>query len=426
MMAVTVVCDEKSMVDKARVMGGTLSCRTKPGRTMSAVPQAPFGSRSGQAFSKSARRGAPPAITATFEVVLNLPQGLNISSKEPTLRKRKVSDGEQEFAFYYPGPVWNSGDWIKNLILFFDGVALLVPNYIKDKPDIVDPAIAAGLRQEGLLHILEPERIVDKAATQKLATGMSEIIGSGMLDSLAKEKTDFHELSFSRLGGYGDIDLANKILESLKKRELARNSEDGVSVPMHPMVRALVLVLLAQILRPYGETLKAELSPVTDRPQLVGALAELLSVAQAPSSGHVVASDLETVGVDLGPVPIDEVLTFRREHYSEHRAYARAVRKFVRELTQIPEKERAKALKDRLEEIRDIANDLKTVSRKAWKRPASFALSIAGAAWMLKTGDPIGALLAAGGVMLGRSDAPTKAETGAYSYIFSAASRYRY
>jgi hypothetical protein len=75
-------------------------------------------------------------------------------------QKPKVGGGEHELAFYYPGPVWHSGDWIKNLILFFDGIALLVPNYIKDKPDIVDPPIAAGLRQEGLLHILEPEKIV--------------------------------------------------------------------------------------------------------------------------------------------------------------------------------------------------------------------------------------------------------------------------
>jgi hypothetical protein len=57
MMAVTVVCDEKSMVDKAREWG-TLSCRTKRGRTMSAVPQA---------FSKSARRVAPPVIQSNVK-----------------------------------------------------------------------------------------------------------------------------------------------------------------------------------------------------------------------------------------------------------------------------------------------------------------------------------------------------------------------
>ena len=49
--------------------------------------------------------------------------------------KRSLVDEKKELAFYYPGPVWRSGDWIKTLILFFDGIALLVPNYIKDKPD---------------------------------------------------------------------------------------------------------------------------------------------------------------------------------------------------------------------------------------------------------------------------------------------------
>jgi hypothetical protein len=42
--------------------------------------------------------------------------------------------------------MWQDGDWIKNLILFFDGVALLVPDYLRDKPENVDPAIVAGLR----------------------------------------------------------------------------------------------------------------------------------------------------------------------------------------------------------------------------------------------------------------------------------------
>lgn len=64
-------------------------------------------------------------------------------------KERGAAPNERELAFYYPGPVWNSGDWIKNLILFFDGIALLVPDYIKDKPDIVDPASASASRVTG-------------------------------------------------------------------------------------------------------------------------------------------------------------------------------------------------------------------------------------------------------------------------------------
>jgi len=224
-----------------------------------------------------------------------------------------------EVAFYYPGPVWHAGDWVKNLVLFFDGIALLVPDYIHDKPFERDPAIAYGLKEAGLLQILSPEQLVDKPATQKLARAMTEILASGALDPLQKENTDFHELSFSRLGGYGDPGLADAILSELKARKLARDTEDGMSIPMHPMVRALVLVLLAQILRPQGASLGMELSPTTDRPQLIDALSEALSLKRIPSSGHVVASDLETVGVDLGPVPINEVLAFRKEYFQQHR-----------------------------------------------------------------------------------------------------------
>lgn len=67
----------------------------------------------------------------------------------------------KELAFYYPNPMWYSGDWVKNLILFFDGIALLVPTYMKGRPEEVDPAIVEGLKQHGLLDIIEPEKAVD-------------------------------------------------------------------------------------------------------------------------------------------------------------------------------------------------------------------------------------------------------------------------
>lgn len=324
-----------------------------------------------------------------------------------------------EIAFYYPNPTWYSGDWVKSLILFFDGVGLLVPTYMKDRPEMADPSIVAGLREHGLLHILEPEAVVDAAATAQLATTMTDIITSGALDRLATEGSEFAELSYSRLGGYGDRGLADMIHEELKSRGLARDTQDGVSIPMHPMVRSLVLVLLAQILRPHGEQLGIELSPATDRPEILDALKELLSLPVTPAAGHVVAADLKVVGVDLGPVPIDEVLSFRREHLDHHKAYARSVRRFVRELGLLGEKDRVAAQAEREHELTEMANTLAETASKAWKQPASFALSVAGAAWTLTTGDPLGAILAAGSAFAGYSSGSPD-EVGAYSYLFQA------
>src|SRR5579863_8232695 len=182
-----------------------------------------------------------------------------------------ADDTSKEIAFYYPGPMWHYDDWIKTMIMFFDGIGILLPDYLRGKPEREDPAIAIPLHEQGLLHILEPEIIVDKNATEKLSAAMKEIIDYGVLETLDKNG-EFHEISYSRMGGFGEESLARQLLETLKAKGLARDSEDGKSIPMQPMVRSMILVLLSQILRPYGEKLDAELSPATDRPQLVHAL----------------------------------------------------------------------------------------------------------------------------------------------------------
>jgi hypothetical protein len=216
----------------------------------------------------------------------------------------KIADDTlPEVDFYYPEPFWSDGNWIKNLILFFDGIGLLIPEYMRDRTERRDPAIVSGLLDKQLLHIFEPELLVDEEATQKLAESLVNVIASGALDSLVIEPTRFTELSMSRLGYRGDAGLADMIFQELNQRGLAKESDDGVSIPMHPMVRSLVLVLLAQILREPGRQRGFDLAPATDRTQLVDALRELLSIPAAPSVGHVVAFDLNAVGVDLGPVP---------------------------------------------------------------------------------------------------------------------------
>jgi hypothetical protein len=335
-----------------------------------------------------------------------------------------AKDTIPEVAFYYPGPFWGDGNWIKNLILFFDGIGILVPEYMRDRIERNDPAIVTGLLDEKLLHVFEPEKLVDRVATEQLAESLVNIIVSGALDNFVTERTHFAELSMSRLGYRGDVGLADMIFEELKRKGLAKDSEDGVSIPMHPMVRSLVLVLLAQILRQPGRGKGIDLAPATDRPQLVEALRELLSTPAAPSVWHVVAFDLNAVGVDLGSIPIDEVLGFRRDHFDEHKKYARSVRLFVHELSMMPPEAQMLAFEERQTEIDDLAAGLRKLSRRAWKKPASFALSMIGATWTVVMGNPIGAILAGAGSVINTLGAKGTVETGAYSYLFSARSKY--
>ncbi|WIG58322.1 MAG: hypothetical protein OJF49_001067 [Ktedonobacterales bacterium] len=334
-----------------------------------------------------------------------------------------MADEVPETAYYYPNPMWGNGDWVKNLILFFDGIALLVPNYMRDRPFWFDPAIVAGLEQHGLLTILKPETFIDHSTTEALATAMTDILVSGALDGLAAEPTRFHELSYSRLGAVADEGLASMIRDELISRGLAKQSEDNVSIPMHPLVRSLILVLLGQLLRPVGKAKGLDLQPVTDTPQIHEALKELLSLPTEPSAAHVVSLDMQTVGVDLGPIPIDEVLDFRAQNRPHYRAYARNVRKFVREIGQLPLDDQQEELHARQAELADAAAQLRTLAQKAWRRPLAFGLGLAGAAWQVKQGDVLGGLLALGAAAAA-AELTSPVEVGAFSYLFNARLRF--
>lgn len=329
---------------------------------------------------------------------------------------------KRELAFYYPNPMWSYGNWIKNLILFFDGIALLVPEYMRDRPEMLDRPIVAGLKEHGLLEIIEPEAAVDKLAAEKLATAMTEVIASGALDELGADDSAFHELSMSRLGFYGDEGLYQMLVEELKERGLAEESRDNVSIPLHPMVRSLILVLLSQIVRPYGNVINANLNPATDMGNLVRALTELLAVKTEQSCGSVIEFDLNTVTVDLGSMPLDEVLDFRQQNLDEHKHYMLSIRKFVMELSRMPAEEQRAALEIRQTQLSDLANALRNRSRKEWKRPASFALTLAGAA-IAAAVEPAAAIVGLLGSLLG-SEGQGQIDDGAYSYLFRAQERF--
>lgn len=325
----------------------------------------------------------------------------------------------RDFAFYYPGPVWHSSDAIKNLLPFFDGVGLLVPSYLRDKPDTVDPALAQPLRERGLLLNVEPEVHMDQAATEQLAQAMVDIIASGALEHLSRDGEPFHELSMSRLGFMGDEGLANMLFEELKRLGVATDSQDGVSVPMHRHVRVLILVLLAQILRPKGAELGVELVPTTDRPDLIGALAQILDVPVAPSYGNVVFTDLQAVGADLSLVPLDEILDYRSQNAAKYRAYVNAVRQFVWQLSQMPEAERELAVDRREQELADLGQALRDANRRAWRKPAAVTLGAAGAVWTAISGDFVGGILAMGGAAVTMLEGRGEDIAGAYSFLFS-------
>jgi hypothetical protein len=322
-------------------------------------------------------------------------------------------------AFYYPGWIWHNPAWLKNLLLFFDGVALLVPSYMRDRPEEADPALVAGLRDQDLLTILEPEDLVDATAARTLAKSLGEVLEAGLLDDL--EESPMGSISHSRLGATAEPELMASILDELQARGLAGESKDGVSVPIHREVRILILTLLSQILRARGAERGLDLAPATDRRPMQQAFTELLDAPSLPSTGHVFSFDAQAVGVDLSAVGLDEILDFRADHGEEFKAYARGLRGAVAEISTAEEPEQRRAvLSDREHELTETARALASISVAHWKEPAGFMLGLGGAAWSALASDPLGAALSVLG--LGVAGLPDRSpHPDAFSYICRAA-----
>lgn len=325
-----------------------------------------------------------------------------------------------DVAYYYPAPYWRDreSDWVKSLLLFFDQAAILLPGYMYGRHVMADPTLAGPLEERGLLQVLEPNDWVDEDMANQLGEIIVELLTTGAFDDLSRE-VHFHELSYSRLGYAADVELADFLVEELRAKDLARLSEDGVSVPLHPTVRTTILTLLGQLSRAAGSKRGLVVHPTTQDHGAVEDLIATLSREAMPSCANVIALDLEPVGLNLSSIPLDDVLQFRVERRDAHRAYRRDLQRFMAELAAINEPEQRKALLlKRREEIADAAHDIRRAAGRAFGQSlSSWSLGLAGAAWAVTTGDPLGAALSAAGLVpkvFGGADAVT-----AYSYLFA-------
>jgi hypothetical protein len=329
-----------------------------------------------------------------------------------------------EIAYYYPEPYWlmSEGGWVKSLLLCFDKVGVLLPTYMRGRETMADPVLAEPLLDTGRLVIIEPETFVDEELTEQLAEAMVELVTAGAFDDL-ETRSDFAELSMSRMGFYGDRGLFDMIVDELRGRGLARRSADGVSIPLHPIVRRAYLLLLAQFARHAGSRHALDLHPTTNLRGVGPSLTRLLQADGAPSKGHVVEFDLNVIGVDLEGVPLDEIFDYRRQHHEEHKRYMRNLRQFVGELSMTGAEERTTLYEERVKELREAAETLVAQVRRAWKVPATaagFSVGIAGAGWSLAGGDDVGALLSLTGLGAGLYSLLSGSDHGsAYSYLFS-------
>jgi hypothetical protein len=361
-------------------------------------------------------------------------------------------DPQKDLAYYYPAWGWSrwsmSESSIKNLILFFDGVAVFVPSSRKGEPFQADPALVSEMSRLGLFTILEAEALLDRPAAEELASRLVDLIETGVFDNLpeqighardrirqqrtkggmgivpaAGEIDSIARLSMYQLGMADDPGLANMIHTEFRNRDLAGPIDSTGVFIVDPAVAVVVRILLAQLVRVLAARHALTLHPVTDNPDLHDALVELLGLPTLPSAASIATLDAQTVGVDLTAVPFDEVLGFKADHDLDLRAYVRDLRRFLHDVASLTVEDRQSEILDRQAEIRDTAARIRRSAENAWKRPAVFGLSLAGAAWTLKSGDFLGGLLSLGAAALG-PDSRDDEQAGAFSYLMKGATRF--
>ena len=330
-------------------------------------------------------------------------------------------------AYYYPAPYWgmSEGDWIKSLLLFFDDVAILLPDYMHGRHTSADPVLAAPLEERGLLRVLEPKEWLDQEMIDRLGEVVIGLIADGAFDELPME-TYFHELSESRMGYGTDVEMAQFMVDELRARGLAKPSEDGVSIPLHPKVRTTILVILGQLSRIAGQKQGITIHPASNDFSAIQDLVQTFSMESMPSRENIIQLDLEPVTFDLASIPLDEVLQFRTEHRTAYQTYAQNLRRFMLELASVDDtKEREELLIQRRQELADASHDIQRTTRRAFRKNlSSWSLGIAGAGWSVSTGDPIGVALAVVGFAPSMLSNGPENMVGAYSYIFDARSRF--
>jgi hypothetical protein len=348
----------------------------------------------------------------------------------------------KDLGYYFTDWIWQSGsiDFMKSMLLFFDGLTLALPSDIAAETIDRDPVLATPLAELGLLVNFDPVSTLDKDSAELLAVALTKIAQEYPLRT--QNRLFLTATHWGRL--IADPETVVVLEHALIERGLIiPRAEFGSPEGLYSVNRGMRILILAL----FAQTLRGQLAPrginlhlATDSHSMVSAItSELQDYAEhnpvylgRPLPDYwdynsdalnplQLTDDLCNVGVDLSAVPLDEVLSFREQNGQHYRAYARGLRELLATLGQADPTERPRILHERAADIQDQASDLRRASRAAFgTRMATLLVSLAGAAWTVHTGDPVGAILA--GASAGLQAAPAKDRgVTAYSYLLKTA-----
>jgi len=348
-----------------------------------------------------------------------------------------------EFALYHPWPPLDGrtiGEWVKTMLLFFEGVAILAPPTEGERLVTREEETLAPLADQGLFRVLDPAELIQKHEAEAILEFLSSI-SSGLKEErkahwrvAPPEARSLHDalekggVVFSSRRGLINSDRATRRAATMLWRVLERH---GVATPpdsdgtirMRPALWITYEAFLAHSL--YNAGLRAGLSlrPATDHVTMIDIQNAVLDIPGYPSSGNVIEFDLQQVTLDLSRFELSEILQFREEHGAEYRRYTRNLHEFALAASLAEGEERTRLMRDRHDALADTADDLRRMSRDWWRRAAaSIGVGISGGAWSASSGNWPAAILAILGGAVGVGPRP-KIDS-AFSYLFKAESTF--
>lgn len=335
-----------------------------------------------------------------------------------------------EQAFFTQRAFGRRLDFVKTMLVFFDGIAVLVPSHRHRLPDkdVDDPYLAEALEERRLITYLTPEELITEDSVRAMLALVDALPRRAALVEGRSYEPHFglyNEQTNTLVGGkfgyrgrYSHVGRA--ILAILQdKGWLTESVIEGVYKAGSDASERL-LGLLAFLLSNDGGQLGLSLQPVVkDMHSLRTMLEDIRPSVPVlrDTMSEFVASDMAKVPIDTSRAPLDEVLAFKQAHGAAYRTYVRDLRAFIADLGSIAQADRPRFIRDRSEQLRDAKAELRRYSMRSWRRPlASLTFGIGGASVSLAHGNPEAAGFALASALAGFRR--QKAPGSVYSYVF--------
>lgn len=327
-----------------------------------------------------------------------------------------ISASPKCYAYYSDGISWESSDWAKSMLLFFDGIAVLVPEREDEAFEHSDEAVIAGMRKAECLRVLRPTDLVDAQTAGDIASDVEKIVAA--LDWRGGEDRATDSLYVEKLGSHVAGRTVDRLASNLRDRGLAKGK--GAALEVDRRVIMLVLSVIAAHAQRRGQALGVQLTPAHSTRSWAHRREFLGEWVRRDQYAHIINTDVETLRINVGPIPVDELVSFREQNRSALDQYRLAIALLAKDLAQLDLDLQRVARSERVESLKEARREIERSGREYLSNTGGLMCAVAGLVWTCIGHDIAGALLAGGVLAFDALGTSSQKRLHDLSYVISA------